>query len=152
VTAIVNLLDAEGGEENDRDGFRFRDRWIGHELGAEVLGCSLYDVLPGQQLWPYHYHLGNEEWLVVVSGTPTLRTPAGFRELSPGDIVAFPVGEAGAHTVLNRTGENVGVAIFSTLNPPTLAVYPDGAKVGANRRYYRVADAVDYWDGETGPV
>jgi uncharacterized cupin superfamily protein len=145
---IVNLFDAAPGEEHDRKGFRFFDLWVGSQLGAELLGCSLYDLPPGEQLWPYHYHLGNEEWAVVVAGSPTVRTPAGERELRPGDIVAFPEGEAGAHTFLNHSGETARVALFSTLNRPTLPVYPDSEKVGANRRYFRLADAVDYWEGE----
>ena len=46
------------------------------------------------------------------------------------------------------SGEDVRVAIFSTLRPGTYPVYPDSDKVGANRRYFRMQDAVDYWDGE----
>jgi uncharacterized cupin superfamily protein len=145
---IVNLLDAESGDQNDREGFRFFDRWVGSKLGAELLGCSLYDVPPGEQLWPYHYHLGNEEWAVVVAGRPTVRTPEGERELTPGDIVAFAEGEAGAHTFLNRTDADARVALFSTLNRTTLPVYVDSDKVGANRKVFRMRDAVDYWDGE----
>lgn len=145
---IVNLLDAESGDQNDREGFRFFDRWVGSKLGAELLGCSLYDVPPGEQLWPYHYNLGNEEWAVVVAGRPTVRTPEGERELTPGDIVAFAEGEAGAHTFLNRTDADARVALFSTLNRTTLPVYVDSDKVGANRKVFRMRDAVDYWDGE----
>lgn len=145
---IVNLLDEERGEANDRDRFRFSDRQVGGQIGAELLGCSLYDLPPGEQLWPYHYHLGNEEWAVVVAGAPTVRTPEGERELRPGDIVAFPEGDAGAHTFLNHGGAEARIALFSTLNRRTLPVYPDSEKVGANGRYYRVADAVDYWHGE----
>ena len=145
---IVNLLDAEPGDAHDRDGFRFFDRWVAGQLGAELLGCSLYDLPPGEQLWPYHYHLGNEEWAVVVAGQPTLRTPDGERALVPGDIAAFPEGEAGAHTFLNRSAESARVAMFSTLNRSTLPVYPDSGKVGAMRKSFRIADAVDYWDGE----
>jgi uncharacterized cupin superfamily protein len=62
--------------------------------------------------------------------------------------VAFPEGEAGAHDVANRSDADVRVAIFSTQNRTTLPVYPDAGKVGAAGRYYRHADAVDYWDGE----
>lgn len=146
---IVNLRDGELGEERqEHPGFHHFDRTLGPLLGAELLGCSVYTIPPGARNWPYHYHLGNEEWLVVVDGTPTLRTPGGERVLQVGDLVAFPVGEAGAHDVSNRSDEDVRVAIFSTLNPPTLPVYPDSEKVGAFRRYFRLADAVDYWDGE----
>jgi len=150
VTAIVNALDAPGGPEEDTDGFRFLDHPIGEELGAELLGCTIYDIPPAQQLWPYHFHRGNEEWLVVVSGRPTVRTPEGERELAPGDVVAFPTDEAGAHTVLNHTQENARLLMFSTLNKPTYPVYPDSNKVAANRLCFRMDDAVDYWDGEQG--
>ncbi|HJU35822.1 MAG TPA: cupin domain-containing protein [Gaiellaceae bacterium] len=147
---IVSLLAAEPGEENDRDGFRFRGRAVGDALGAELLGCALYDIPPGEQLWPYHYHLGNEEWAVVVAGTPTVRTPEGQRELRPGDVVAFPEGEGGAHTFLNHSEEDARVALFSTLNRQTLPVYLDSGKVGAMGKCFRLDDAVGYWAGE-GP-
>lgn len=147
MTEVVNLLDVPPGEEIDRAGFRSLDLGIGPLLGAELLGCSVYDVPPGERLWPYHYHLGNEEWLVVVTGRPTLRVPAGERELTAGDVVAFPEGEDGAHTLANRTDEGARVAIFSTLRRGNV-VYPDSGKLGANRRCFRITDAVDYWDGE----
>lgn len=145
---ILNLLDVEPTATEERNGFRFRGRRVGDEIGAHLLGCALYELPSGEQLWPYHYHLGNEEWALVVAGAPTVRTPDGERELRAGDIVAFPEGEAGAHTFLNYTEDPVRVALFSTLNRPTLPVYPDSKKVGANRRYFRIDDAVDYWDGE----
>ena len=120
-------------------------------LGGEVLGASVYEMPPGKRLWPYHYHHGNEEWLVVVSGCPTLRTPEGDRVLAAGDIVGFAQGESGAHTLTNATAEAVRLVIFSTLQYGT-ASYPDSDKIGAGwrdeRRYFRRGDAVDYWDGE----
>jgi uncharacterized cupin superfamily protein len=144
---VVNLADAEPGDELLHGAFRHFDRWIAEELGAELLGCSLYDVPPGARNWPYHFHVGNEEWLLVVAGRPTLRTPGGERQLEPASLAAFADGEAGAHDIANRTAENVRVAIFSTLNRGHV-VYPDAGKVGAGGRYFRVGDAVDYWDGE----
>ena len=91
--------------------------------------------------------MGNEEWIVVVSGTPTLRTPEGERELRAGDVVGFPQGEAGAHTFYNRSSEPLRILFFSTLRSgyPT---YVDSDKVGAGGRVFRRADAVGYWDGE----
>lgn len=145
---IVNLLAAERGEHHDREGFSFFDAGVCAPLGAELLGCSLYDLPPGQQLWPYHFHRGNEEWAVVVAGAPTVRTPDGERELRSGDIVAFPEHEDGAHTFLNHSDADARIALFSTLNPATYPVYPDSGKVGANRACFRMSDAVDYWDGE----
>jgi uncharacterized cupin superfamily protein len=128
-------------------GFAMGDVSARERTGDELIGASLYELEPGNQLWPYHFHVGNEEWIVVVSGTPTLRTPEGERELRAGDVVGFPQGEAGAHTFYNRSSEPSRILFFSTLRSgyPT---YVDSDKVGAGGRVFRRADAVDYWDGE----
>lgn len=101
----MNLQDTELHEADMPAGFVRRGVNVGEALGRELIGCALYEVHPGEQLWPYHYHLGNEEWAIVVVGEPMVRTPEGERELRPGEVVAFPEGEDGAHTFLNRTEE-----------------------------------------------
>jgi uncharacterized cupin superfamily protein len=145
----VNLRNCEVSVRDAlASGFEHRRVSVREALGGEVLGCSVYEFDPGKQLWPYHYHHGNEEWLIVISGTPTLRTPEGERELRAGDIASFVEGEAGAHTLYNRSSEPARVAIFSTLRRGNV-VYPDSDKVGAAGLYFRRSDAVDYWEGET---
>jgi uncharacterized cupin superfamily protein len=143
----MNLRGAELTVREMPAGFEHSRASVREALGGELIGCSIYEIPAGKRLWPYHYHLGNEEWLIVVTGTPTLRTPDGERELVEGDVVAFVEGEAGAHTLTNATEEPVRVAIFSTLHRGSV-VYPDSGKVGTNFSYFRLADAVDYWDGE----
>jgi quercetin dioxygenase-like cupin family protein len=66
--------------------------WQRMRVAAELLGASVYELPPGERTWPYHYHHGNEEWLVALAGTPTLRTPEGERELRPSEVVCFPAG------------------------------------------------------------
>src|SRR5205823_5222547 len=102
----------------------------GQRLGAKSIGLGVYDLEPGQRTWPYHYHLGLEEWLLVVSGRPTLRSPDGEQVLEPGDVVVFPVGPEGAHQVRNDGEERARVAIFSSKPTLAAAVYPDSAKLG----------------------
>jgi uncharacterized cupin superfamily protein len=143
----VNLREAEVGPGVDKPGFRNRETSIREPLGGELIGGSLYELDPGEQLWPYHWHRGNEEWLIVVAGTPTLRTPECERELRPGDVAGFAEGEAGAHTLYNRGDVPARVAFFSTLRPGS-TVYPDSGKVAAAGHVFRFADEVDYWDGE----
>jgi uncharacterized cupin superfamily protein len=143
----VNLRDAEVHPHVDQPGFRHRATSIRKALGGELIGAALYEFDPGEQLWPYHWHRNDEEWLIVVAGTPTLRTPEGERELRTGDVVGFPDGEAGAHTLYNRADVPVRVAIFSTMLPGSTE-YPDSGKVAAAGHVFRLADEVDYWDGE----
>lgn len=67
------------------------------------LVSAVWELDPGASSGPYHVHHGTEELLLVLDGSPTLRTPAGERELTRGEVVHFPVGADGAHQVLNRS-------------------------------------------------
>lgn len=152
---ILNLFgEQDWDDENDREGFRHRATVIGKRLGAELLGGSLYELPPGEKTWPYHYELGCEEWLVAVSGRPTLRGPDGERELEPGDVAVFPEGPAGAHQVLNRSEEPCRVLILSSKSPVAIVHYPDSAKVGlwtesdGYQAMLRDEPDLDYWEGE----
>ena len=85
----------------------------------------------------------------MLEGAPTLRTPEGERVLAPGDVVCFALGEEGAHS-LRGPGR---VLMLSAGRLPEVAVYPDSGKVGPRahglaRLNFRIADAVDYWEGE----
>ena len=115
---------------------------------------SVYEIPAGQSICPYHYEYGEEEWLIVVAGRPTLRTPEGERDLEPGDVAFFPTGPDGAHKVTNSTGEPARVMMFSNLCVPNVVVYPDSDKVGINTgsrednlRAPR-SSGVGYYDGE----
>src|ERR1051325_1732483 len=99
---MPTLHDPQWPERTDAP-LRGRTARIGALAGAERLGATLYEIDPGQNGSPFHLHHGNEEMIIVLSGAPTLRTLDGARTLSPGDVVACPVGRAGAHQLQNRT-------------------------------------------------
>ena len=153
---VFNLYGDDWEREQEREGYRWRGRMVGPVIGASMLGASLYELPPGQRSFPHHYHYGNEEWLVVVSGRPTVRTPEGEQELSAGDVVCFPEGREGAHQVRNASDEPARVLIFSTKRAPAVAVYPDSDKIGVwpvpgeatDRILVRRDSAVDYGEGE----
>ena len=107
------------------DGFRRNSTRVGAALGAVFTGLSVYELPPGQAVGPYHYEDPAEEWLLVVSGTPTLRHPGGEDRLEPWDIVFFPHGPAGAHQVRNNTDSTARVAMFSSIADVGAVVYPD---------------------------
>jgi uncharacterized cupin superfamily protein len=148
---IVNLdeLDFEV-DPTDPEGYRARRARLGWAIAAEQLGASVYELDPGQSICPYHYEYGCDEWLIVLSGSPLLRTPRGEERLQAGDVVCFPDGPEGAHKVTNVEGEALRVAMLSTMDEPAVAVYPDSGKIGVFplRKLFREVDAVDYWEGE----
>jgi uncharacterized cupin superfamily protein len=120
-------------------------------------GASVYEIPPGQSICPYHYEVGEEKWLLVLAGKPTLRHPEGSDVLDPWDVVFFPRGPEGAHRVANETEETARVLMFSNVALPTATVYPDSDKVGiwtGDPETDLLAcreSAVDYYDGE-GPA
>lgn len=102
---------------------------VGHRAGARRLGATLYELGHGAAASPLHSHHANEELLVVLTGRPTLRTAAGQRRLSPGEVVAFPAGAEGAHRVENREAEPARVLMISTMVRPDVVEHPSSRKI-----------------------
>jgi uncharacterized cupin superfamily protein len=154
VASIFNLYGDEWDRTEERPGWRSRGTFVADRIGAELLGGALYEVEPGDRLWPYHTHHANEEWLIVLRGRPTLRTPDGEHELHEGDVAAFPRGDDGLHQVINRTDAPVRVLMVSTMILPDVVHYADSGKYGAlsargaQLMLSRPGPALDYWDGE----
>jgi uncharacterized cupin superfamily protein len=142
------------------DGFRRNSTRVGTLLGAARTGLSVYELPPGQAVGPYHYEDPEEEWLLVVSGTPTLRHPGGEDQLEPWDLVFFPSGPAGAHLVRNNSDSTARVAMFSSITAGVGAViYPDSDMVqlfttdGEDDLVVKRSSAVDLaapWTGGEG--
>jgi uncharacterized cupin superfamily protein len=109
-------------------GFRARTAGLGPLLQAERLGATVVELEPEEGSEPYHYQYGREEWVLVLTGTPTLRHPAGTDLLEPGDMVCFPEGPAGAHRLINQSEHAARLVLVSTLGFPANAHYPDSGK------------------------
>jgi uncharacterized cupin superfamily protein len=125
-----------------------------------LLSSSVWELEPGGVQAPYHFHHGGEELLIVLRGTPTLRSPEGERELREGEVVHFPRGPEGAHQLSNRSAEVVRYTIASAVPTPEIIEYPDSGKIASMARtettaggplftINRLGDAVDYFDGES---
>jgi uncharacterized cupin superfamily protein len=157
---MPNINEPEFDELREHEGFRARRARIGRQAGTELLGASHWEVDPGQAAYPYHVHLAEEELVVVLEGRPSLRTPEGWREVEPGEVLCFPRGDAGAHQLVNRSHGVVRFLAVSTQLGPDILIQPDSGKVGAAERrpeggglrlWFRRDDAVDYYEGEEPP-
>jgi len=89
------------------------------------LVAAVWEMDPGAPPSPYHLHHGTDEYLLVLRGTPTLRTPDGERVLAEGEAVQFPRGRAGAHQLINRSNETFRVVIAAYHGTPEVIEYPD---------------------------
>jgi len=142
-------------DEGDPDGYRTAYERIAPKVGGDKLGATHYLIRPGQHLCPYHYEYAEEEWLLVLEGTPSVRHPGGTDELREGDIVAFVEGPDGAHQVSNFSDADARVLMWANLSDTGAVVYPDSDKIsifpGDDRdRLTMRRDTLDYWDGEVG--
>jgi uncharacterized cupin superfamily protein len=151
----VNIADPEFVyDAADPEGYKAGLFRFGEQLGAKQTGTSVYELPPGQAVCPYHYEYGEEEWLLVLSGRPSLRTPEGISQLEPWDVVFFPIGPEGAHQIRNETADPVRVMMWSQVITPAATAYPDSDKVGVwtgvegeNLMVVRSSD-VPYYHGE----
>jgi uncharacterized cupin superfamily protein len=144
-------------DDDDPVGFGASYDRFGPKIGGDQIGTTLYELPKGEAICPYHYEYPEEEWLFVVSGTPSVRHPDGEDVLAPGDILCFPSGPSGAHQILNRAEETARVMMVSTRQTPAMSFYPDSGKVAtftgndADNVMVRREPELDYFDGETAP-
>jgi uncharacterized cupin superfamily protein len=101
---------------------------------ASHLVAAVWELDPGSPPGPYHLHHGTDEYLLVLRGTPTLRTADGERVLAEGEAVQFPRGRAGAHQLINRSDATVRVVIAAYHGTPEVIEYPDDGVVRIGAR------------------
>ena len=132
---------------------------VGDAAGSRRLGTSVWDLLPGQAAYPYHWHYVEEEQLIVLEGAPLLREPTGWRRLERGAVVAFLPGEAGGHQLVNDSDAVVRFIAISTSGEPDIVRYPDQGKIGVferppgEGRLWKLfpADGDEPYDARLGP-
>jgi len=122
---VVSVLSPGADERRDSGGQRWTRLALGRRLGCEQLGASVYVLAPGATGWPYHAHLANEELLLVLAGSATVRTPDGELPVATGDAIGFVRGPAGAHEIRNDGHGPCRVLLLSTMIEPEVAHFPD---------------------------
>jgi len=167
--AIGALLEREGGadlhrvnidelvyEHSGSGKYVSDDGEVGLPLGSRDLGYRVSRIPPGKAFCPLHWHVRCEEFFYVIEGRPSIRTHKGTFECRPGDFIAFPKGEPGAHQVVNESNESALVLLVGMEDAAAgleACFYPDSDKVGlwtAERSLglIRSSPKLDYYDGE----
>lgn len=109
-------------------------RRLGPLAGLEDFGACHTVLEPGAWSSHRHWHEGEDELVVVLSGHAVLVDDSGETPMGPGDIATFRKGEANGHVMQNR-GEQT--CVFLAIGGPghSDCHYPDvdmhyDAKVG----------------------
>ena len=158
---------------SERDGYRLARRCASAgRSGRSASAAALYELAAGERTYPYHFHHGMEEWLLVLAGSPTLRGPDGERVLRAGDVVCFPPGPDGAHQVAGpgtvlllsadsrrgsprRSSTRTAASSASRPGPifrtPTPSTTGRASERGPSRRSVNVLDVVPEGDADDPP-
>lgn len=76
---------------------------LGDAGGLTQYGVRITTLEPGAQSSLRHWHLNEDEFVMMLTGTLILIDDDGEHELAPGDCAAFPAGDPNGHHLVNRT-------------------------------------------------
>ena len=108
-------IDLEKIERSNRTGYPspfdqpVQGRWyrrLAPATGLTAFGVSHVVLKPGAWSSQRHWHEGEDEFLVMVSGEGVLVDDEGEHLLRPGDCAAFPMKDRSGHHVQNRGDED----------------------------------------------
>jgi uncharacterized cupin superfamily protein len=107
-------VDLEALEQTNRTGYPppfnepVQGRWqrkVAEAAGLTLLGARHVVLEPGAWSSQRHWHEGEDELLVMLSGRAVLVEDDGETELTAGDIAAWPKGVRNGHNLINRSDE-----------------------------------------------
>jgi uncharacterized cupin superfamily protein len=144
----VESVPWEEWSKGDRFGSRYRP--LTDRGGGSRVGVAIEELPPGKQSCPAHYHLLEEEHMLILEGQATLRLGERTYEVRAGDYVCFPAGQKAAHALVNNGTAPCRFLIIGERNPNDVIVYPDSGKVKVRllEENYRAEATVEYWEGE----
>jgi uncharacterized cupin superfamily protein len=114
------------------------------------VGVAVEELPPGKQSCPFHFHMLEEEHILVLEGECTLRLGEKRFRFKAGDYAVFPAGLKVGHCLINEGKKTCRYVVIGENNPNEACVYPDSNKV-SNRwlgERYDLRATKDYWDGE----
>lgn len=102
------------------------ERRLAKAVGVNQFGVNQVTLAPGSRTASRHWHQAEDEFLLVLSGAPTLIDENGEHLLEAGAIVGFPAGIANAHHVINISQEPAVCLVVGSRRPGEETIhYPD---------------------------
>lgn len=130
-----------------RFGSRFRQ--LSNYGGGSHVGVAMEELAPGQQSNMRHYHMLEEEHVLVLEGSMTVLLGDDKYEISAGSYVCFPAGQKVGHALVNNGSSICRYLLIGERNPHDVIVYPDTGRVGVRLtgEGYRQSATMEYWEG-----
>jgi uncharacterized cupin superfamily protein len=122
---------------------------LGDAGGLTQFGVNLVTLKPGALSSLRHWHLHEDEFVMVTDGECTLVQDAGETVMRVGDCAAFPAGNTDGHHFINRTDRPASFLVIGTKAPREVATYSDHdfrVEMEAGKARFTYKDGTD-WTG-----
>jgi uncharacterized cupin superfamily protein len=123
---------------------------LGDAGGLTQFGVNLVSLEPGAMSSLRHWHLNEDEFVMVTEGECTLVQDAGETVMRAGDSAAFPAGSTDGHHFINRTATVAKFLVVGSKAPREVATYSDvdmRVEMEAGKARFTYKDGSDW----TGP-
>lgn len=98
---------------------------LGDAGGLTQFGVNLVTLAPGALSSLRHWHLMEDEFVMVTQGTCIMVTDAGETVMQPGDCAAFPANSGDGHHFINRSAQPATFLVVGSKAKREVATYSD---------------------------
>ncbi len=123
---------------------------LGDAGGLTQFGVNLVTLEPGAMSSLRHWHLAEDEFVMVTEGECVMVQDEGETVMRPGDCAAFPAGSANGHHFLNRSDRVAKFLVIGSKAKREVATYSDVdlmVEMEAGKARFTYKDGTDW----TGP-
>jgi uncharacterized cupin superfamily protein len=98
---------------------------LGDAGGLTQFGVNLVTLQPGAMSSLRHWHMAEDEFVMVTEGEFIMVQDEGETVMRPGDCAAFPAGSTNGHHFVNRTGHPASFLVVGSRAKREVATYSD---------------------------
>lgn len=117
---------------------------LGQAGGLKQFGVNIVTLAPGAVSSLRHWHLKEDEFVMVTEGTCHLIEEDGATEMTVGDCAAFPANTPNGHCFENRSDAVARFLVVGSKMPGEEATYSD---VDLKVRVTETGTVFTHWDG-----
>ena len=98
---------------------------VGDAGGLTQFGANIVILAPGAKSSLRHWHVEQDEFVMVTQGRCTLIDDHGETQMTVGDCATFPANDGNGHHFINNTDDEARFLVIGTRTPTETAWYSD---------------------------
>jgi len=148
---IVNMNELEWQESYSSEHYSGWFKRLTPSMSQEEghIGVVVKRLKPKTLAYPFHYHVHEDEFCLILKGKALLRYGDTTVEVKEGDAISFPRGERIAHQFYNHTEDTVDILMLGENLLYEVCYYPDSDKwMSLSIDGVGKFEKTDYWTDE----